>query len=93
MRRLAFALALAAALAVGGCCCGATGACVVESPWGDARCEPFVENPSCNEDDWAAPVAQLSVCGGTFHAGDDCSDLGFTALCEGGYWVRPRDGC
>lgn len=94
MRPLATGLALSLTLTAAGCCYGGTGACVVESAWGTARCEPSLEAVWCIWDDPAAPPPpDLSSCGGSFHEGDDCADLGFTVRCGGGYWVRAADGC
>jgi hypothetical protein len=94
VRRLASIFFAAALVAASGCCFGGeAGACVVDTGWGPSRCEPYQEQLVCA---WSEPQPELpplSVCGGTFHGGEHCSDLGFTTWCDGGYYVRAGYGC
>jgi hypothetical protein len=68
---------------------------VVETVWGQARCEPFEDaEPICMFDDADAPaLPPVAYCGGTLRGGEDCPDLGFTQWCDGGYYVRPGFPC
>jgi hypothetical protein len=94
VRRLASILLAAALVAASGCCFGGeTGACVVETGWGSSRCEPHQEEIVCAFSEPQPDPPPLSACGGTFHGGEHCADLGFTTRCDGGYYVRPGYGC
>lgn len=93
VRLVHWILAVAALVAATGCCVGGAGACVVGVGAAE-RCAPSAEEIVCWYDTAdTPPLPTLSSCGGRFHGGEDCPDLGFKKACDGGYYVRPWTPC
>ena len=64
-------------------CAGSSGACVGESSPGNGRCKDGWEREECE----AWDEDEVNGSDWTFHAGEDCQDLGYTERCVDGSYA------